>query len=615
MVHYIVKGEDIQVVIDYFADKKYIQVDTETDGSFNFVNRIILIQLGDYETQFVINAITISNDDLRKLNVLLLDSTKTKIFHNAKFDIKFLWLHNLDVVNVYDTLLAERLLYAGVDIKINKFYALDRLAKTYCNANLDKSIRSTIRRHNITEEGIQYAADDVKYLEKIREIQVNRLVKHNMSNGDCQDIYTVLGLENNAVLAFASIEYTGIHLDVDKYKLIIEEIKESLDKNINDLNEIICTNDIFSAYCMTYHDLFTSAHRTSNVNWSSPQQKLAILQLLNPSIRSTSSQELSTFKRYDLVKKLIEYNKLSKLYNSFGENMFKYINPYTKRIHTEFWQILDTGRVSCKDPNLQQIPSRTEVGGKMRECFIPYKGNKIVGGDYSGCELRIIAEFSDDPLWINAFKEDKDLHSELCAVTFNIDINDVKKPTPFKPDIKYRDVQKTLNFGLAYGMSHFKLSNTIEITEDEAKDIIDKFFTAVPKVKLFLEALGNKGKTNGLIRTPPPYGRIRFFKDYEEADLKRLGEIERASKNHPIQGGNADMTKLALIYIYRYIKEHNLPVRLIHTVHDEIQTEVKEEFAEEWSKIMSKLMIDAANVILKKVPMKVDCKVSDYWSK
>ena len=541
--------------------------------------------------------------------------SKVKIFHNAKFDIKFLWLHGLDVVSVYDTLLAERLLYAGVDIKINKFYALDRLAKTYCNAELDKSIRSTIRRHNITEVGIQYAADDVKYLEKIREAQVRRLVKHGMSNGDCQDIYTVLGLENNAVLAFASIEYTGIKLDVDKYKDIIVDIKTGIDNIINELNEIICTNDAFEGFCMTYQDLFTSQKRVANVNWNSPQQKLAVLQRLNPSIRSTSSQELSTFKRYDLVNKLMEYNKLTKLYTSFGENMFDYVNVYTKRIHPEFWQILDTGRVSCKNPNLQQVPSRTEIGGRMRECFVPSEGNKIVGGDYSGCELRIIAEFSNDSLWIDAFNNGKDLHSELCAVTFNIPIDDVKKPTPFKPDIKYRDVQKTLNFGLAYGMSHIKLSNTIEISEDEAKDIIDKFFTAVPKVKVFLDTLGNKGKMNGMIKTPPPYSRIRFFKDYKEADLKRLGEIERASKNHPIQGGNADMTKLALIYIYRYIREHNVPVRLIHTVHDEIQTEVRQDYAKEWSKIMSKLMIDAANVILKKVPMIVDCKINDYWSK
>jgi DNA polymerase-1 len=251
----------------------------------------------------------------------------------------------------------------------------------------------------------------------------------------------------------------------------------------------------------------------------------------------------------------------------------------------------------------------------MRECFVPEKRYKIVGGDYSGCELRIIAEFSKDPVWVNAFKEGKDLHSELCAMTFNIDINDVKTPTPFKPDIKYRDVQKTLNFGLAYGMSHIKLANTIEISEDEAKDIIDKFFRSVPRVEKFLTALGNKGKNTGKIKSPPPYGRIRYFSDYQTADNARKGAIERASKNHPIQGGNADMTKLALIYIYDYIRRHDLPVRLIHTVHDEIQTEVTEEYAAEWAVKMSELMNEAAAVILKNVPMVVDCAVNDYWSK
>ena len=231
------------------------------------------------------------------------------------------------------------------------------------------------------------------------------------------------------------------------------------------------------------------------------------------------------------------------------------------------------------------------------------------------CELRIIAEFSRDPVWVGAFKDGKDLHSELCAMTFGIDVKDVKSPTPFKPDIKYRDVQKTLNFGLAYGMSEYKLADTIEISVDEARRIIDKFFKAVPLVKQFLERLGNFGKQYGFIKTAPPYGRIRWFDGHDSMDYKRLGEIERQSKNMPIQGGNADMTKLALILLYKEIKENNYPVRLIHQVHDEIQTEVKEEFAEEWATIMEKIMKEAAGAILKEVPMSVDCKVAGYWSK
>lgn len=164
-------------------------------------------------------------------------------------------------------------------------------------------------------------------------------------------------------------------------------------------------------------------------------------------------------------------------------------------------------------------------------------------------------------------------------------------------------------------MSEFKLADTIEISVDEARAIINKFFRAVPKVKIFLDMLATLGKKRGFIRSPQPYGRYRWFEGWNSQDYKRLGEIERQSKNHPIQGGNADMTKLALVLLYKAIKANNYPVKLIHQVHDEIQTEVKEEFAKEWAIVMENIMIQAANVILKEVPMVVDCKVADCWTK
>lgn len=228
-------------------------------------------------------------------------------------------------------------------------------------------------------------------------------------------------------------------------------------------------------------------------------------------------------------------------------------------------------------------------------------------------ELRIIANFSKDPIWVDAFNAGKDLHSELCALTFDIPIEDVPKPTPFKPGIAYRDVQKTLNFGLAYGMSHYKLADTIDVSEEVAKSIIATFFSKVPKVQQFLTMLGERGKKNFQIRTAPPYGRIRFFK--RAYDFKNLGEIERASKNMPIQGTNADITKLALIRARRVIKAGDLPVMLVHTVHDEIITETVETYAEEWKPILTGIMNDAAKVVLTNVPVKTDVKISQSWPK
>jgi len=164
-------------------------------------------------------------------------------------------------------------------------------------------------------------------------------------------------------------------------------------------------------------------------------------------------------------------------------------------------------------------------------------------------------------------------------------------------------------------MSEYKLADTIEIPIPDAKAIIDKFFRAVPKVKQFLDMLGKAGVSAGRIRTPPPYRRIRWFDDYKSDDRKILGSIERASKNSPIQGGNADLTKLALVLLYRYIHENNLPVYLVHTVHDEIQCKVREDYAEEWIIHMNRIMEEAGSVIVASIPMKVDCKISMSWSK
>lgn len=611
----VFKACTVEDMLFYFKDHKDIQVDGETTGFFDFKSQILLLQLGDFNNQYVLNFGELTKNQRDKINTqIFLNPNICKIFQNAKFDIKFLWLHGFDIINVYDTMLAEILLNAGKDTP-DGFYSLFSLGKRYCNIELDKETRGKIHSYGFSSRVIEYAANDVKYLEVIKNKQVEELQKLELANHDCQDIYTVCGLEMNAVIVFASLEYNGIKLDMDKWQEVQKLVLAEQDIVARSVNEIVWQEPKLKKFQYIYQDLFTTAYNTTTVNWASPVQKLKVLKKLFPEIQDTSERVMSQYKsKHPIIGRLLDFNKINKL-DSFAKKMPEHINETTKRIHTDFWQILDTGRVSSNKPNMQQVPSRTELGGKMRSCFVPEEGYKMVGGDYSGCELRIIAEFSKDPVWVNAFKEGKDLHSELCAITFGIDIKDVKTNTPFKPELKYRDVQKTLNFGLAYGMSEYKLADTIEITVDQARAIINKFFKAVPKVQQFLNTLGELGKSRGYIKTAKPYGRIRWFDGWDSHDYKRLGEIERQSKNHPIQGGNADMTKLALVLLYRTIKENNYPVKLIHQVHDEIQTEVKEDFAEDWAKIMETTMNEAAGAILKEVPMVVDCKVADYWSK
>jgi DNA polymerase-1 len=293
----------------------------------------------------------------------------------------------------------------------------------------------------------------------------------------------------------------------------------------------------------------------------------------------------------------------------------KFINPITHRIHSDIWQILSSGRISMSNPNQQQIPSHSELGQIIKSCFIAKEGYKFVSADYSGMELRIIAEYSQDPLWVNSFVLGLDLHSVLCAETFNISIDRVKDPFPGKPDISYRYLQKTINFMLAYGGSKFKLADIAQISVSEADKIIRAYFKKIPKVEQFLNSLAKSAIKNGYIRTDKYYRRIRFFPLLDKDNFKSVGEVERAAKNSIPQGTNSNITKLALCNLQDIIDKNNYPVNILLTIHDEILTECREDFTEEWKIILEQTMIKAAEVIITTVPIEVEGVISNYWTK
>lgn len=230
---------------------------------------------------------------------------------------------------------------------------------------------------------------------------------------------------------------------------------------------------------------------------------------------------------------------------------------------------------------------------------------------------------SKDPLWVDTFKAGGDLHSVLCSETFDIPISDVKTPFYANKDLTFRDVQKTINFGLAYGMSEFKLADTILVSVKEARDIIDKFFSKVRKVEKFLNSNGMFARKNGYMFTPMPYNRVRLFPKWNylkdnpgipESD-KWLGSIERAGKNSQIQGCNGDIIKRALVDTNSYIQSSNIDAFLLLSVYDEIQSEANRNIAEDWRDTLQSIMIKAAEVVLKEVPVVVDVKITECWEK
>jgi DNA polymerase-1 len=592
-------------------ENKIIQLDTETTGFDPHLNKLLCVQFGIGEDQYVVDCNAI---DIGYFKEILEDHRKLFILHNAKFDLRFLIHHNIFVKNIYDTFLGECILTTGYE---SRDLSLADVAKKYCAVIIDKTVRGDIHYLGLTSKVIEYAATDVMYLETIMNSQVEKIKKHQLEE--------VCRLEMDACKVFARIEYNGVKLDAKKWLEIAELVKEQTSNLQKELDNIINQDDKFVAFRSKYTqlNLFGFEFRELDINWKSNVQKLTILKTIDKNIEDTGERTLQKNKRkHPIFNKLLEYSKSAKLETAFGEKFLNYINPETGRIHYNVWQILSTGRISVSEPNLNQIPSKGTLGKEIRSCFVAPEGYKIVGGDFSGMELRLIAEFSKDPLWINAFNEGKDLHAVLCSQTFNIDIKDVKNESHLKPGVTYRDIQKTINFGLAYGMSEYKLSDTLDIKVEEARKIIDSFFKIVPEVNKFLTKLGTYGKTNGLIKTSKPFCRIRWFpkweltKDVDNPDsFAILGEIERASKNMPIQGSNGDIIKLALIKIQTLIDDNELPVKILLSVYDEIQTECREDFAEEWKNILDATMKEAAQVIIKSIPIEVDCKIADCWTK
>lgn len=294
---------------------------------------------------------------------------------------------------------------------------------------------------------------------------------------------------------------------------------------------------------------------------------------------------------------------------------------------------------------MQQIPvldsDAPEVQNRYRRCFVPDDPSWVfVDSDYSSQELCVIASLSNDPVWIEALKLEQDLHSVCAELVYGIEwkrsANDDcayyhkgKKKCKCSAHKRLRNAVKTINFGLAYGMSQFKLSSTLSISVKEAEELIDKYFKAFPKIGSRLNALGEFGVRNGYIMTLAPFYRKRWFPDWEKykSDIEAhvrgiqhnhaLGSIERQSKNTPIQGGSADMMKLALVLTRRYINKNNLrnTVKLVMQVHDQLTTMVKRDFAEQWAVILTNLMEDAAKVIIPSGLLKADTQITERWQK
>ncbi len=613
----VYKTSSIQECLDYFKNHTEIQIDTETTGRDCHGDMLLSLQIGDTDNQWVI--------DLRCTNILnfkeLLE-TKLVIAHNCKFDTKFLKKAGVILDKIYDTMLAECVLFCGYD----KFgYSLADVCKRYIGVELDKEVRAdfiNLRSGEFEDRHVLYAATDVMHLQKIKALQLKAIERY--------ELQYCINLENEALKAFADMEYNGMYLDVNSWNVNTKASVEKLAELEKALDTIVVTDPKLS---VKYKPAFVQANffdfeeRELDINYASPKQIKGICKTLGLEVTSTNERALIKLaKEHHFFGKLSEYRKFAKTVSTYGDSFLKYINKNTGRVHTDFWQIKSTGRVSSgskkmNSANIQNIPS----DNKFRNCFKAKPGYKWVSIDYSSQELAIMADLSGEQMFIEALNNNEDLHSKSASLLYGKTIT--------KEDKAERTAAKVITFGLCYGMGVNKLSDSLNITPEEAEELLKKYEAAFPTLMGWLKNAGELAKKRKRSITQDVCKRIRWYPDMEKAvelrdarsdDWKTIfkieGSTEREGKNHLIQGSAANIGKEALVEIRKLIKDYEKSygegvAYLIATVHDQSDCEVRKDVAEQFAQDMKKVMIDAASKYTTKVKMGADLTVTDVWQK
>lgn len=580
-------------MMKHLKTKTVLTIDTETNG-LNYDN-LVLFQIGDKYDQFVIDA---RFTDISILNSILSSKRITKIFHNAKFDVKVLKKLSLKVEHIFDTMIADYVLYTGLDITHSLANCSIRYLDIDINSNqlslwepfFDKNTRNSFA--NITWENaelaqIYYAAKDIEITHRIYEKQLELLRLNKLEK--------VVKLENEFTLVLADIEFNGLPIDTKMWMKEIDTAQSRVEENLIKLNTFV----------------------DSPINWNSSKQAIPVFKKYgvptkvidkikskreNEKVEKDSLQSIHIKKyvdSYEIVGPYINYKEQQKLVTSYGTKFLAKINPNTLRLHTNFIQILHTGRTASSNPNLQQIPRDKE----FRDCIRPPKGVFVIS-DYTQQELHVVASKSKDVNMLNTLKEKKDLHKVAASALYQVSIDNVTKDQ--------RQDGKTTNFLIVYGGGAQKLAEQFNVPLSQAKIMINNYFRIFPKLKEYQDKCLKDSLDNGYILIDK-LGRKSYIADFELfKECRRLintlgkncpqvvsviyktflSEVSRKSANFPIQGESASMSKLAGIFLRRHKKAHLYKILLL--IHDEWLVECDEEVAEEVKGIIEECMTKAS---------------------
>ncbi len=510
-----------------------------------------------------------------------------KIGQNLKYDIKVLAKYNVTVKGkLFDTMLAHYLI--NPDMRHN----MDVLAETYLNYT-PLSITELIGKkgkHQLSMRDIpldkqtEYAVEDADIT-----LQLKEHFEKELGDANTQTLFS--DIEVPLLRVLAAMELEGINLD----KAFLNSLSEQLNSDIDTLEQAI----------------YEAAGEAFNI--ASPKQLGLILfeklKLVDKPKKTKTGQyktgeDILSYlaKDHEIIKQVLDYRGLTKLKSTYVDALPLQVEPATERVHTDYMQtVAATGRLSSNNPNLQNIPIRTERGRQVRKAFIPRDENyTLLAADYSQIELRIIAALSKEETMIQAFKNGEDIHASTASKVFDVPISEVTRAQ--------RSHAKTVNFGIIYGVSAFGLSNQTDLSRGEAKDLIETYYETYPKLKAYMSNQVDFARDHGYVQTV--LGRRRYLKDIDSRNAMVRSGAERNAVNAPIQGSAADIIKIAMINIYNKLTLGNYKTKMLLQVHDELVFDVyKPEL--EAMKIMIKTEMEQAFTM--DVPLDVELDIGDNW--
>ena len=623
---------DKERVLEIFKElnfKRYIERFSLTDSETNKdIDKKTLFKINDKNTEEIIKLIKeqkelifyISTEEDKNENKIIKEKiTGISVYNNKENESYYLDLDekqvlefkeilenkeikkvSTDLTKIYILLRQVGIEIKGIDYDIsiatyilnptNNKLKIENLIEQYLEIDVSKYINKeenqqinlfeSIEKDNSKQEKEKY----MLYAYAISEIRKMTLRKLKETNS--LELFTNIDMPTIEVLS--DMQWNGIYLDEDE----LNEFGKELTKKIETITKII----------------YEMAGEEFNIN--SPKQLGEILfeKIKLPVIKKTKSgystdvDVLEKLKKEDpIIEQILEYRQLNKLNSTYVEGLKPYINSKTKRIHSFFHQtITATGRISSTEPNLQNIPTRFELGKRIRKAFKPEEGKVYIDADYSQIELRVLAAISEDNHMIEAFIEGQDIHKQAASKVFKTPIDEVTK--------EQRSNAKAVNFGIVYGISDFGLAGQLGISRKKAKQYIEEYLEQYSGIKKFMDNITEEAKEQGYVETL--FHRRRYIPELKSNNYMVRQFGARVAMNTPIQGTAADIMKIAMIKVYNEIKNKKLKSKIVLQVHDEMMIEVPKEEIEEVKQILKKSMETATKL---KVPLIADISVANNW--